>query len=252
MQSVCGQHDASFAGAALCRATQAIIGAMDLSEALSRSPLFAELPNEVLEYAGAALKRMEYTSGAHIWLEGDVAHSVYVLVSGQVRVYRLGAEGDEVVAGVFAPGDHFGEFGLFADGPRITSAQATQPTVCLAVAREPLLELLERSPLLMRRMLRSLSRTSRDQLEDFAAVALRDIGGRIARKLLELAERHAEPTGEGVRITMRLTQTDLARMIAASRANVNRALAALNADGVVRHEHGYFTILRPDALRERA
>jgi len=225
---------------------------MEPGEALSRSALFAELPSNVLERARAAFKRIEYTRGAHIWLEGDDAHSLYILVSGQVRVYRVSAEGEEVIAGVFVEGDHFGEFGLFADALRITSAQATQPTICLTIAREPLLELLERSPLLMRRVLGSLSRTSREQLEGFTAVALRDIRGRIAQKLLELAERHAEPAGEGIRITMRLSQTDLARMIAASRANVNRALATLDADGLVRHERGYFTILRPDALRERA
>lgn len=225
---------------------------VDLRAALWRSTLFAELPGAALDHASRAFKVLEYTRGAHVWREGDDADWLYVLVSGRVRVYRLSEDGEEVVATIYVAGDHFGEFGVFAEGPRITSAQVTEPTVCLAIGREALLELLERTPLLMRRMLRSLSRTSREQLEDFAAIALRDIRGRVATKLLELAQRHGEPSAAGIRITMRLSQTDLARMIGASRANVNRALVALAAGGIVRHRRGSFTILRPDALRELA
>lgn len=221
----------------------------DLVTALSRSKLFADLTSAELGSTGASLRQVEYTRGAHIWLEGDAADRLYVVVSGQVRLYRLGADGEEITVEVYMGGEHFGEFGLFADGARMTHAQAMMATVCIELGKEPLLQLLERSPRSMRRMLRSLSMASRGLLEDFTDLAFRDIAARVARKLLDLAELHGESTPDGIRISVKMSQGDLASTIAASRSNVNRALAVLIADGVVAHQRGHFTILHPERLR---
>jgi CRP/FNR family cyclic AMP-dependent transcriptional regulator len=221
----------------------------DLVAALSRSHLFADLTSVELGSTGASLRRVEYTRGAHIWLEGDSADRLYVLISGQVRLYRIGADGEEVTVEVYTEGDHFGEFGLFADGARVTQAQAMMATVCIELGKEPLLELLERSPEAMRRMLRSLSMASRSLLEDFTDLAFRDIAARVARKLLDLAELHGESTPEGIRISAKMSQADLASTIAASRPNVNRALAVLIAEGALEHHGGHFTIRDPERLR---
>src|SRR5207245_8904497 len=133
----------------------------DLVAALSRSKLFADLTSTELGSTGASLRRVEYTRGAHIWLEGDAADRLYIVISGQVRLYRVGADGEEVTVEVYTEREHFGEFGLFADGARMTQAQAMLATVCIELGKEPLLQLLERSPQSMRRMLRSLSVASR-------------------------------------------------------------------------------------------
>jgi len=221
----------------------------DLVAALSRSQLFADLTSTELGSAGVSLRRVEYTRGAHIWLEGDAADRLYVVISGQVRLYRVGTEGEEVTVEVYTEGEHFGEFGLFADGVRMTQAQAMMATVCIELGKEPLLQLLERSPQSMRRMLRSLSMASRSLLEDFTDLAFRDIAARVARKLLDLAELHGESTPEGIRISVKMSQADLASTIAASRSNVNRALAVLIAEGVLEHLGGHFTIRDPERLR---
>jgi CRP/FNR family transcriptional regulator/CRP/FNR family cyclic AMP-dependent transcriptional regulator len=164
-------------------------------------------------------------------------------------LYRLGADGEETIVEVYIEGDHFGEFGLFADGLRMTHAQAMMPTVCIELGERTVLELLERSPRAMRLMLHSLSVSSRRLLEGFTDLAFGDIAARVAGKLLDLAEVHGEPTPDGIRIALKMSQGELASMIAASRSNVNRALAELMADGVVEHHHGHFTILQPDRLR---
>ncbi len=232
-----------------CGTVPISVHSKDLVTALSRSKLFADLTSEELGHTGGSLRWVEYTRGAHIWLEGDAADRLYVVVSGQVRLYRLGAKGEEITVEVYAEGEHFGEFGLFADGERMTHAQAMMATVCVELGKEPLLELLERSPRFMRRMLRALSVGSRTLLESFTDLAFRDIAGRVARKLLDLAELHGESTPDGIRISLEMSQGDLASTIGASRSNVNRALGVLIAEGVVEHQRGRFTIRDPERLR---
>jgi CRP/FNR family transcriptional regulator, cyclic AMP receptor protein len=222
---------------------------MEGIQVLLRAKLLEGLTGGQVEPLLAVARRAEYPRGAHVWMEGDKADSLFILTTGQVRVYRLAPSGEEVVVQVYVEGDHFGEFGLFAEEVRMTNAQAMVPSVCLSFAREPVLLFLERTPLVMRRMLRALSLASRTQLDTFTDVAFHEIRARVARKLLELAQQHGEPTGDGIKITIKLSQGTLAGMIAASRTNVNRVLATFIAGGAVRHREGYFTIRRPDDLR---
>ena len=83
-------------------------------------------------------------------------------------------------------------------------------------------------------------------------VAYLDIPGRVARKLLELVAVHGTPANGGTRIEVRISQGTLAEMVAASRENVNRALAPLLSGGIVSHEGGRFTILDIARLRIHA
>lgn len=79
-----------------------------------------------------------------------------------------------------------------------------------------------------------------------------DITGRVAKKLLDLAESHGKPTKDGVRIGVRVTQQTLAGMIGASRENVNRAVSRFVARGDITQEAGTITILRAAELRKRS
>lgn len=125
-------------------------------------------------------------------------------------------------------------------------------TECLTLAREPFVAFLERHPALMQHMITVLSGYIRRLDDTCTEAAFLDIPGRVAKKLLDLAEQHGENTPDGIRIRMRLSQRTLAGMVAASRENVNRALARFLAHGDIQHEGGYITIRRPAELRKRS
>jgi CRP/FNR family transcriptional regulator/CRP/FNR family cyclic AMP-dependent transcriptional regulator len=101
----------------------------------------------------------------------------------------------------------------------------------------------------MRRMLATLASNIRRMDETFAESAFLDIPGRVARKLLELAELHGEQTADGVRIGMRLSQGTLAGMVTASRENVNRSLSRFASEGLIRRDAGSITIIEQSRLR---
>jgi CRP/FNR family transcriptional regulator len=225
---------------------------MDALAALASSPLFAGVSADELAVLEPALRRRTYHKDDFLFREGDEGTHLYVVVAGVVKISRTGRDGSELVMALLGPGDVLGELALFNESDeRTADAQAIEATECVTLARRQLLDFLIARPELMLRLIAQLAAHIRSKDETLAEVAFLDITGRVARKLLELAETHGRQVEEGVLIELRLSQRTLAGMVAASRENVNRALSRFAAGGVIRMDSGTITVLRPEALRRR-
>ena len=225
---------------------------MDPLPVLRRTGLFRQVPVDQLEPLIPAIRSRSYARGSYIFHEGDPGTTFYVIHTGQVKIARLGRQGEEAVFAILLPGDTFGELALFDDNAtRTADAQAMDLTECLTLERAAFVTFIDHHPEVTRHVLRVLGGYIRGMDESFAEAAFLDIPGRVAKKLLELAETHGELGSGGTRISLRLTQRTLAGMVAASRENVNRALSRLSARGDIVQEGGYITILRPAELRKR-
>lgn len=225
---------------------------MDPVAVLASTPLFKGIPGAELATLAPALRIRTYPKGAFIFHEGDPGNVLYVIVTGQVKIGRIGRGGDEIVFAMLSPSESFGELALFEESAiRAADAQATELTECVTLSREALMQFLEVQPRMMHRVIQLLVGYVRATDETFSETAFLDIPGRVAKKLLELAESHGQQTPAGMRIRLRLTQRTLAGMVAASRENVNRALSRFEAQGAIRQDGGYITILHPPKLRSR-
>jgi CRP/FNR family cyclic AMP-dependent transcriptional regulator len=220
---------------------------------LAHSTLFAGIAPTRLEGLLPSLRRRNYGRGVCLFQEGDAASQLYVILSGHVQISRTRPSGDELVLAVLGPGEVFGELALLRDGAvRSADAMALQATNCLTLDRASLSAFLGAHPELLHHILSGLLDhllRAGETLADFASL---DVPGRLARTLLDLAERHGTPTDDGLLISVRLPQRTLAGMVAASREKVNRALASYAALGAIRQEQGRIVILKPSELRRRA
>jgi CRP/FNR family transcriptional regulator len=224
---------------------------MDWAAALLRTPMFCDLPRRDVDAILPVLGHVAFARGQALWHEGDRAEALYVIVEGQVKGHRVSQDGTEVIVHLGSSGTVLGEAGIFhPSGVRQVSVTAMTPTVCLTIAREPLVAIMTRHPQVMRRMLSSLSDLATRATYAFTHLAFEDIRSRVARTLIDLASTYGEPAPEGVRITVRLSQASLAAIVAASRENVNRALAPLIEDGHVRHTDGFFVVHDRAALEK--
>ena len=217
---------------------------------LMRAPAFAGLPPKAAVPLRPRVRRRAFPAGTYITREGEPADSLFVIERGLVRVSRISRQGRELVLELLGAGEMLGELGVLeASGTQTADAMAVEATSCVALGRDDLRALVRATPELGLRLLATLVDQIRTKDEELAEVAFLDLPGRLAHKLLQLADRHGEPVARGVRIAVRLPQAELGAMIGSSRENVNRALARFVTSGAVAIDHGSITILDKDALR---
>jgi CRP-like cAMP-binding protein len=223
---------------------------VDDVEVLLGTNLFQDLTPAQLGSLLPAVRRHRLDRGAYFYRFGEPSVRAWVLISGQARMTMLTPEGDRTVLDVMLPGELFGLPGLFASTrDRVGESMATEPCVALSIERDGLVAFLENHPVAMRRTLMRLADLAREYCEAMLLSAHDGLRGRLARRLLDLADLHGEQDPTGVRIRARVPQDTLGEMIGASRAKVNRALGELAADGHISIEAGLITILDVDRLR---
>jgi CRP/FNR family transcriptional regulator, cyclic AMP receptor protein len=224
----------------------------DAMQSLLKAPIFEGLRLEDLEVLRPAVRIRRFDRGVYLFREGDPGSHLYMVTRGQVKIGRVGEGGGEIVFAIAGPGEIFGELSLFdPEGERTADAQALEPTECIIVGKAPLLRVLSAQPKLLLRIIGVLSMYVRRKDASIGESAFLDIPGRVASKLIELADTRGRATPDGVVIEMHLRQQTLAGMVGASRENVNRALRRFAGLGYIRQGRGSITVLDRARLSAR-
>jgi CRP/FNR family cyclic AMP-dependent transcriptional regulator len=177
--------------------------------------------------------------------EGDHSDSLFVIISGRVKVFVADADGREMVLDIHGPGDYVGEMAL--DGrPRAASVMTMEPTVCSVLTRDALRGLITTSPDVAMNLICTLIGRTRVATEKVRDLALMDVYGRVARLLLSLAVE--QPDGKWV-VPERLTQQDIADRVGASRDMVSRIFKDLTIGGYITVVERQITINRKPPAR---
>lgn len=216
---------------------------MDPAWILLQTSVFGDLAHGDVEELLPHLTDRCFDAGEILWLEGAAADALFVLEEGMVKSHRLSREGSEVIVGLDSAVAIVGEVGLFHPSrTRQVNVTAMTTSRCLALKRRPLLDFLARHPIAMERMLEHIAARTVGAAHSFTGLAFDDIRRRAARTLVALADEYGEPVPDGVWIRLELSQRTLGALVAASRENVNRALAPLVAGGVISQRDGHFVV----------
>jgi CRP/FNR family cyclic AMP-dependent transcriptional regulator len=190
-----------------------------------------------------------YAKGEAIFHEGDDPGGVVAIVSGTVKVSLIGMGGREVVLRFSGPGELVGELAAVGEQPRTATVTAVDQVEALTVRAADFRRLaLQHSgiaELVFAHVAELLAEADRQRV-DFAT---RDVTARIAGRLVELAERTGEPERGGVRITLPLSQDELAAWSGASREAVARSLHLLRELGWIETRRRQIKVLNVEALR---
>ncbi len=217
---------------------------------LKHIALFHGLTESELTSLSADFVSRQFRQGDMIFLQGDPGQSLYLIESGRVRIYVQADSGQETSVIYYTTGDIFGELSVIDGLPRSASATALDDTVVLMLSRDRLRAHLRTLPQLAHNFMQALSVRVRYSTLQVGSRTLLDVPARLARKLVELAQLHGAVAADGVRLNVTLTQSELASLIGATRESINKALAHLKREGVIRLDQNQITILDPDALRE--
>ena len=221
-------------------------------DVLARAGLFQGVAPEAREALASALQYGDYTRGETVFTENEQGDTLFIVLTGKVKVGRRAADGRENMLSVMGPSDMFGELSLFDPGPRTATATVLTDARLASLAHAALRPWLNDRPEIAEQLLRVLARRLRRTNDALADLIFTDVPGRVAKALLELAERFGTQEGEGVRVHHDLTQEELAQLVGASRETVNKALADFASRGWMRVDSRAVTILDADRLARRA
>jgi CRP/FNR family transcriptional regulator, cyclic AMP receptor protein len=232
--------------------------ATDVVAALLRSYLFEDLDAEAARPLALTCSVRRLVRGEFLCHVGDLANEIWVVITGEVKDILVSVDGEEVIHFVHGPGMTFGEAGFFSvDRVRIVDVVAVAPTTVLRLDRRDLVPFMARYPQVKDRALEGLASNTRWQTTMIAALATRPLVNRLAFRLLELVDSNTDrgterstDRSDGIARTPKISQTTLAAMIGATRENVNRALAVLTEQGLVRREAGAYLLLDEAGLRQ--
>ncbi len=223
----------------------------DTSE-LATIPLFTGLSPAELERVNELLRRKGFAAGANLMTAEQPGEVVYVLLEGTAKIFVEQADGTEVVLAFLSAGDTVGEMSLIDSAGRSADVVVVERATCLWMDRAAFHRCLREMPALGFNLYRLLCRRLRLANEQLQAISTLDVVGRVARQLLAFAEQYGRATGDGaVRIPFKLSQSDLAGLVGASRERVNHAVAELKERGAIVLDGQHVVVQDAQALAAR-
>lgn len=208
---------------------------------LNAVPLFHDMNDMQLASIGAHLSLRVFEKGEYVLREGEKADSLYVIVTGNVKVFSVDPDDNsrEVILKTLGSGEFFGELPMFDHETRSASVATLERCHLQVLSYRAFERAIASSPDIAHKVLVTLARRLRAADRKIGDLALHDISSRVARILLELAimSNGRRVVGEP------FTQKDLASMIGASREMVNRTLRDLQDGGFIAVHRKSITIL---------
>jgi CRP/FNR family transcriptional regulator, cyclic AMP receptor protein len=189
--------------------------------------------------------------GAVLFRAGDSANHLFMVISGRVKVILYSRDGEEALGTVLGPGEVLGSASLLDDRPRGITATADERTEVLILPRDGLEHLVATSPVIAMDIYRLLVHHLRRSYAFIEDTVFLDVAGRVAKKLLELADAYGEKMDDGLVIDLPLTQLELATMVGVTRETVNKHLGAYRARGIIDVRDHRIVVRQPEALRRR-
>lgn len=221
-------------------------------EVLSKAPLFEALDEQGAKALRANVTEVRLARGQTLFNEGEVGDRLYVVLEGKIKLTRTSPDGRENLLSVLGPSEMFGELSLFDPRPRTASASAVTECRLAGLGHDDLRPWLTGHPEVAVQLLRALAQRLRKTNDVMADLVFTDVPGRVAKALLDLAERFGQPSETGLHVHHDLTQEELAQLVGASRETVNKALADFAARSWLRIEARAVVILDIERLRKRS
>jgi CRP/FNR family cyclic AMP-dependent transcriptional regulator len=196
-------------------------------------------------------RRLNLRTGSIALMEGEISGRVLLLLKGHVRACSTSPDGRELLLAVRQPGDLVGELSALDGRPHSATVSAMEPVEMLTFGAASFRSFLRTHPdvaLLVLEMVTDRLRDADRKRAEFGSI---DATGRVAARIVELAERHGLVEGSSVRIELHLSQEELASWASASREAVSRALRSFRERGWITTRRRAITVLDLEALLRR-
>jgi CRP/FNR family cyclic AMP-dependent transcriptional regulator len=218
---------------------------------LRRAAIFDDLDPAAAKVLARRLSRVSFCRGHAVFSEGEPGETLYIIKSGHVTITRH-CRGAPTLTAVLGAPDMFGELAVFDPGPRGSSATALTDVKAVSLSRTAMRGWIAEHPAAVDTLLAMLARRQRRTTDELCELLHPDLTARVARRLVDLAERFGTRDRDGIRVTPPLTHTDLAQLAGASRPLVHRVLDDFTERGWIRMGDRGLLVVDAASLARRA
>lgn len=215
---------------------------------LERCQIFGALEASELRQLSQLATFRRYEAQEFVFRDGDAGGAMYAVVTGKIKISSFADDGREAIIGLLGQGDVLGELGMLDGGTRHSNAVTIEPTMLLVLAREDFLPFLAQRPELSVKLMLALCQRLRGAYASLEELRFCSVPSRLAKKLLDFADKHGRETPDGVQIDFRLTQDELGSHVGATRESVNKLLRCWQKEGILVCCQGRITIGELKAL----
>ena len=227
-------------------------GAEAVGSTLRGIPLFASVSVDDLSGLSRQFTRRRYRKDEIIFHKGDFGSTFHIINSGVVKLSIPSEEGGDVFLTQLGPGDFFGELALLDERPRSATATARDSTETLALEREDFLDFMKLYPDVSASVLAVLAQRIRNLNSQLESVILFRPQARLAQTLLKLVSTHGSVIPGGWKISIPVTQSELAEMARVTTGTIRGLLRGFREAGIMNIENKRYVIYKPEELRRRA
>lgn len=221
---------------------------MDKTVALGRSTLFKELDEKTLRVLAERAVEKRFQKDEILFVAGEEARGLYVIVEGAVRAFRESTDGREQVIHVERAGGTVAEVPVFDDGAYPSTVAAEEETITLFIDKRDVRRLSLEHPEIPLATLKVLAGRLRRCAELVETLSLKEVGQRLARFLLAEARRNGARADNAITINLIQTNQQIAARVGSVREVVSRAFSRLQQDGLIVLEDRKLTIPNEEAL----
>lgn len=209
---------------------------MDVRELLRSVPIFSDLGDAGIETLSRVVARKIYPKDGVVFFENEAGDTLFMILTGRVKVTILGDDGREIILTVLGPGDFFGEMSLLDNEPRSATAIATEETELVSLQRTDFEMVLSENKEIALGLIRVLTQRLRRADQQIETLALLDVYGRVARLIVDLAKEEGRRLKDGRVAFRRATHQEIANRIGTTRETVTRILKDLERAGRIKVE----------------
>src|SRR5271167_4551988 len=200
---------------------------------LKRVPIFSSLSDQEFAFLTSRLVQRKYGAGEVIFGEGDPCSGLYVVQSGNVRIFKSSAGGREQVLAIDGPGSSIAELPVFDGGDYPASAQAITDCSLFFVSKHDFQALCLKHPQVALKVLRVVGARLRRLVAIIEELSFTTVRHRLTALLVRLGKTEGNRDGDSVTVTLPANNSELAAQIGTVRELVSRNLSRLQAEGLV-------------------
>ena len=204
--------------------------------------LFSILRDDEIHAISRITTLKSYDKNSIVFQEGEIGDSLYVILSGKVKISLFDDDGKEYILDIIGKDGFFGELSLIDELPRSANVITTENSELLVIRRKDFVKLLLENPSISISILKTLSERLRHADERIKGLAFLSVEGRVLKYLLDIGEKTALRLKNHIIIENGPTQIEIANSCGSSRETVSRVLKTLIKKGFISVRKRQYTL----------